>query len=85
MSLPDLFKRDGRYSYGRGTNRAAMIALTASILPVIPGFARAAVTPGGVVPNPGFFDYLYTYAWFVTFALSAVSYLAMMRNKIARL
>ena len=55
-----------------------MIALIVSILPVIPGFARAAMTPGGVVPNPTFFDHLYTYAWFVTFALSAVIYLALM-------
>ena len=34
------------------------------------------MTPGGVVPNPNFFDHLYTYAWFVTFALSAAIYLA---------
>ncbi len=27
------------------------------------------MTPGGAVPNPTFFDHLYTYAWFVTFAL----------------
>jgi NCS1 family nucleobase:cation symporter-1 len=84
LSLPDLFNLHGRYSYGGGTNSAAMFALVASILPVIPGFARAAITPGGVVPNPTFFDHLYTYAWFVTFALSAVLYLALMRNKIAR-
>ena len=33
---------------------------------------------------PTFFDHLYTYAWFVTFALSAVIYLALMRrHKIA--
>ena len=80
LSLPDLFKLDGRYSYGGGTNGAAMIALVVSILPVIPGFARAAMTPGGAVPNPTFFDHLYTYAWFVTFTLSAAIYLALMRR-----
>ena len=84
LSLPDLFKLHGRYSYSGGTNGSAMIALVVSILPVIPGFIRAAMTPGGVVPAPTFFDHLYTYAWFVTFTLSAVIYLALMRNKIAR-
>jgi len=57
-----------------------MIALVVAILPVIPGFVRAATTPGGVVPNPTLFDHLYTYAWFVTFALSAAIYLLLMRQ-----
>ncbi len=81
LSLPDLFKLDGRYSYGGGVNRKAMIALVVAILPVVPGFIRAAMTPGGVVPNPTLFDHLYTYAWFVTFALSAAIYLALMRHE----
>ena len=42
---------------------------------------RAATTPGGVVPNPTFFDQLYTYAWFVTFTLSGAIYLALMRRR----
>jgi NCS1 family nucleobase:cation symporter-1 len=60
-----------------------MIALVVAILPVIPGFVRAATTPGGVVPNPDVFDHLYTYAWFVTFALSSSIYLLLMRRKAA--
>jgi len=80
LSLPDLFKLNGRYSYGGGTNPRAIIALVVAILPVVPGFIRAAVTPGGVVPNPNLFDHLYTYAWFVTFSLSAMIYLALMRS-----
>ena len=80
LSLPDLFKLNGRYSYGGGVNSKAMIALAVAILPVVPGFIRAAMTPGGVVPNPSVFDQLYTYAWFVTFALSAAIYLALMRR-----
>jgi len=79
LSLPDLFKVDGIYSYGNGTNRAAIIALVAAIVPVIPGFVRAATTPGGVVPNPTFLDHLYTYAWFVTFSMSVAIYLLLMR------
>jgi NCS1 family nucleobase:cation symporter-1 len=81
LSLPDLFKADGRYGYAGGTNPKAMIALVVSILPVVPGFVRAAATPGGVVANPTFFDHLYTYAWFVTFGLSAATYLALMRRR----
>ncbi len=79
LSLPDLFKIDGRYSYGGGTNPRAMVALVAAIVPVVPGFIRAATTPGGIVANPNPFDHLYTYAWFVTFALSASIYLGLMK------
>ena len=76
LSLPDLFKVDGRYSYGgSGYNMRAIIALVLAILPVIPGFIRAATTPGGVVSNPNLTDHLYTYAWFVTFIGSFTLYL----------
>ena len=54
-----------------------MIALVLAILPVVPGFLRAATTPGGQVANPTFLDTLYTYAWFVTFGLSFVLSLAL--------
>jgi len=53
----------------------------AAIVPVVPGFVRAATTPGGVVPNLSIFDHLYTYAWFVTFSLSAAIYLLLMRSR----
>jgi NCS1 family nucleobase:cation symporter-1 len=45
------------------------------VLPVLPGFLRAATVPGGQVANPGPLDQLYTFAWFVTFALGFVFYL----------
>ena len=80
LSVPDLFALDGRYSYRNGINGRAMAALVLSILPVLPGFIRAAATPGGQVANPTVFDTLYTYAWFVTFALSVVIYLLLMRS-----
>ncbi len=75
LSVADLFKLQGRYTYSHGVNWRAVAALGLGILPVVPGFLRAATTPGGVVPDPGFFDALYTYAWFVTFALSFVLHL----------
>ena len=60
-----------------------MIVLVLSILPVVPGFVRAAMTPGGQVANPTLFDSLYTYAWFVTFGLSFVLYLLVSRRSRA--
>jgi NCS1 family nucleobase:cation symporter-1 len=79
LNLAELFKTDGIYSYSGGFNWRALLALVAAILPVIPGFLRAAVTPGGQVPNPNFFDTLYVYAWFVTFAIGFVLYLILMK------
>jgi NCS1 family nucleobase:cation symporter-1 len=75
LSLADLFKLDGCYAYENGVNRSAIVVLIVSILPVTPGFIRAALTPGGVVAEPGMWDHLYTYAWFVTFGLSFILYL----------
>jgi len=77
LSLPDLFDPNGRYAYRNGVNERAMLALVLAIVPVVPGFVRAATTPGGQVANPGVFDELYTYAWFVTFGLSFVLYLVL--------
>jgi NCS1 family nucleobase:cation symporter-1 len=75
LSLPDLFTMNGAYSYGGGVNWRAIIILAVAVAPVVPGFIHAAMTPGGQVANPSFLDSLYTYAWFVTFALSFVLYL----------
>ncbi len=83
LSLPDLFSLDGRYSYRNGVNGRAMVALVAAILPVTPGFIRAATTPGGQVADPTMLDTLYTYAWFVTFSLSAAIYLALMKGRVS--
>ena len=82
LDLEALFDPRGEYAYGSGFNWRAIIALAVAILPVIPGFLRAASTPGGQVSNPGFLDSLYTYAWFVTFGLGfGVYYLIMRRGE----
>jgi len=60
------------------------MVLIVSVAPVVPGFLRAAITPGGQVTNPTVFDTLYTYAWFVTFGLSFVLYLAVSRSRDRR-
>jgi NCS1 family nucleobase:cation symporter-1 len=84
LSLADLFDTKGIYSYGNGINWRAMIALVAAIAPVVPGFIRAATTPGGQVTDPTFFDTMYTYAWFVTFGLGFVIYYVLMNRQISR-
>jgi NCS1 family nucleobase:cation symporter-1 len=80
LILPDLFREQGAYTYRNGVNPRAIAAFVVAILPVIPGFVRAVVTPGGTVADPNFFDQLYAYAWFVTFGLSFVAYLGLMRT-----
>ncbi|MFN0086826.1 MAG: NCS1 family nucleobase:cation symporter-1 [Blastocatellia bacterium] len=80
LDLPALFDTRGRYSYSNGFNWRAIIALILAIAPVIPGFLRAASTPGGQVALPGFLDKLYTYSWFVTFLLGFLLYYLLMKK-----
>ena len=84
LSVPDLFAVSGRYTFSNGVNWRAVAALVAAMLPVVPGFVRAATTPGGAVADPTLFDTLYTYAWFVTFGASAAIYLALMKGESLR-
>jgi NCS1 family nucleobase:cation symporter-1 len=78
LSLKDLFLENGLYSYASGFNWRAVAAFSVAIAPVVPGFLRAATTAGGKVENPNAADTIYTYAWFVTFGLAFVIYLALM-------
>lgn len=74
LSLAALYDPNGKYAYGSGTNWRAVVALILAVAPCIPGFVNLFL-PG---PHVGFFDRLYTYAWFVTFALAfAIYYLLM--------
>ena len=81
LAVRELFLLAGRYSYDNGVNWRAIAALVLAVLPVVPGFIHAATTPGGQVANPSMLDKLYTYAWFVTFGLSFVLYLVLMRMR----
>jgi nucleobase:cation symporter-1, NCS1 family len=80
LVVEDLYLESGRYTYRNGVNWRAGAAFAIAVLPVIPGFARAAVTPGGTVVDPSLFDRVYGYAWFVTFGLSFAVYLLLMRR-----
>jgi NCS1 family nucleobase:cation symporter-1 len=74
LDLAGLYDPRGPYSYSNGINWRAIAALVIAVAPVVPGFLRAASTPGGQVAIPGVFDTLYTYAWFVTFGLGFLLY-----------
>jgi len=80
LSVADLFRERGVYAYRNGVNWRAVAALVVGVAPVVPGFVRSAATPGGRVAAPNAFDTIYSYAWFVTFALSFVAYLVLMRR-----
>ena len=80
LDVADLFRREGAYTYSRGWNPKALIALTLGVLPNVPGFLVAA---GFLESAPAFFIELYTYAWFVGFFLAAALYYAMSRASIA--
>ncbi|MBX7096546.1 MAG: NCS1 family nucleobase:cation symporter-1 [Myxococcaceae bacterium] len=74
LDVPDLYRSNGRY--GR-FNVPALIALTLGILPNVPGFITS--VNGGVPKGqePGFFDVIYPYAWFIGFAIGFGLYLAL--------
>lgn len=79
LNLAALFKTEGEYSYSSGFNWRAIVALVVAIAPVVPGFIRAATTPGGQISSPNFLDSVYNYAWFVTFAIGFVLYFILMQ------
>lgn len=66
LEVPDLFRASGLYTYSHGFNPRAILAL-------ITGVAAALI--GLIVPALRF---LYNYAWFVGFFLSAAVYLFLM-------
>src|ERR671917_301133 len=77
LDLADLYKHDGRYAYSGGWNWRAIAALVIGVGPVLPGFFKAATTPGfaGVFGNPTFVEGLYNYGLFFTFLVSGIAYL----------
>jgi len=72
-----LFAERGEYAYRGGWNPAAAIALALGVLPNLPGFLNAAF-PDTFANVPLLFKTLYTYAWFVGLAISALVYALLM-------
>jgi NCS1 family nucleobase:cation symporter-1 len=77
LDLVDLYKMDGRYAYSNGWNWKAIAAVLIGVAPVLPGFIKAATTPGfaGVFVDPTFIESLYNYGLFFTFFVSGAAYL----------
>ena len=77
LDLADLYKHDGRYAYTGGWNWRAIVAVLVGVGPVLPGFIKAATTPGfaGVFETPTFIEGLYNYGLFFTFFVAGLTYL----------
>lgn len=75
LDLPGLYRREGPYWYRGGWNPAALVALVVGIAPCVPGFCHAV---GWATVDP-VWSRLYDYAWFVSFGLSAGTYVGLMK------
>jgi NCS1 family nucleobase:cation symporter-1 len=74
LVVKDLYSLSGIYTYKKGFNHIAIIAMLLGILPNVPGFfITIHVLPKDALPE--WIGHLYNYAWFVGFFVSAVSYL----------
>jgi len=93
FDLEDLFQRQGRYWFKNGFNPIAVVALILAVLPNLPGFLHVAgilhptaenqecrlTNPEALGDIPAFWDELYTYAWFVGFAIAGLLYFVGMK------
>jgi NCS1 family nucleobase:cation symporter-1 len=79
LKVADLYRHDGIYSYANGWNLAAIVAFAAGVLPNIPGFLNVAFPASFPQVGEGF-KTIYTYAWFVGMAISALVYGVMMKG-----
>jgi nucleobase:cation symporter-1, NCS1 family len=78
LVVDDLYSTQGEYTFFKGWNPVAFIALAIGIIPNLPGFA-AAVSPSIAVAVPEALKACYSYAWFVGAGLSSVVYILGMR------
>jgi cytosine/uracil/thiamine/allantoin permease len=74
LDLGGLYQSKGPYWYAGGFNPRAIVALAVGIAPCVPGFLG---TIGALEVAP-FRTSMYHYAWFISFARSAVCYLVLM-------
>src|SRR5919199_5673074 len=77
LDVVELYKSEGRYAYSGGWNWRAIVAVLVGVIPVMPGFLRAATTPNfsGVLEDPTFIEGLYYYGLFFTFFVAGAAYL----------
>ncbi|MDN3678299.1 NCS1 family nucleobase:cation symporter-1 [Flavobacterium paronense] len=80
LVVKDLYSAKGIYGFSKGFNFNAIIALLIGIAPNVPGFfTTIKVFPADLFPN--WIIGLYSYAWFVGFALSGFVYWITMKKK----
>src|SRR3954447_26594191 len=76
LHLAALYREDGEYRYSNGFSLVAIFALVVAVLPNLPGFlVNVKLLDAGSVP--AFFVTLYSYAWFVGFAIAFCLYIAL--------
>ncbi|WP_310560456.1 NCS1 family nucleobase:cation symporter-1 [Flavobacterium sp.] len=80
LSINDLYDSNGIYSFKKGFNSAAIIALIVGIIPNIPGFFTT-IKVFSSDAFPSWIIGLYNYAWFVGFGISGLVYWLLMKNK----
>ncbi len=78
LNVLALYQDDGEYHFENGISWVALISLVLGALPSLPGFLVNihAVKAASV---PAFLTQLYSYAWFIGFAVAFVIYLALRR------
>ncbi len=80
LILEDLYDSKGIYSFNKGFNTNAMLALILGILPNVPGFLMT-IQVVSTTAFPQWVTGLYSYAWFVGFGLSGLIYWITMKKK----
>lgn len=80
LQVKDLYELKGIYTFSKGFNNKAIIALMLGILPNVPGFLTTigALSKDAVWP---WVSDIYHYAWFVGFIVSALSYYILMKQE----
>src|SRR5580765_4228493 len=75
LNLAELYKESGEYRFTSGFSWVALIALVVGVLPSVPGFLVQveALSPDKIAPT---LVGLYSYAWFIGFAIAFITYLA---------
>ena len=80
LLVNELYTEGGVYSYQKGVNWVAMLALVLGILPNVAGFF-VAIEVLGKDAVPSWLSNLYNYAWFVGFGVSGLIYWLLMKKR----
>jgi len=80
LDVDSLYRSNGVYSYSRGINLRAIIALILGVLSALTGIVLNRLGIGGGWVDA--FVHLYDYAWFVGFFVAGTVYLVLMRGNV---